>query len=202
MDKHDITTITYGGRVDTDAKTMVDGMIELFDDLCDMALSRIYNRLRQLDSGFDFAAIPTEQVSTYKITWVICLAELMFHSMTDQAKLDELKQTFYAEMDYEADQRRMSAYIAETLKSVPLKIAADTDFVENELFNRPLSNRDEDKPRNRGLGPDLAAIIFDNAFGDNPALASFSDELRPLVEVEFNNAYGHASIACSKFTIV
>ncbi len=210
MEKHDIRTITYGRRIDTDAQTMVDGMIELFDDLCDMALSRVYNRTRKLDKGFDFDAIPPEEVSRFKITWVICLAELMFFSMNDQRRLDHLKKAFYDEMDYEAKLRALETYIRQALERIPEVIREDKDFTDNDVFNAPVSNRapgdkgdeDGDELRNRGLGPRLANMILENAFGRNDALKPVYEDIRKVIELEFNNAYGHASIACSKFNIV
>ncbi len=45
-------------------------------------------------------------------------------------------------------------------------------------------------------------MILENAFGRNDALKPVYDDIRRVVELEFNNAYGHASIACSKFNIV
>ena len=86
----------------TRMRTMVDGMIELVDDLCDMALSRVYKRTRALDGGFISNALPPEEISRFKITWVIGLAELMFFSMQDQPRLDHVRKRFYNEMDYEA----------------------------------------------------------------------------------------------------
>jgi len=203
-DKHDIHTITYGGRIDTDAETMVDGMIELFDDLCDMALSRVYNRTHALDSGFDFDALPPEEISRFKITWVIGLAELMFFSMQDQPRLDHLRKTFYDEMDYEAKERTLQTFISSALKLIPETIRADKDFTENEVFNAPQANDpdSQEDQRNRGLGPKLSNMILENAFGKNKALKPIYEDIRKVVELEFNNAYGHCSIACSKFNIV
>ena len=81
MNQHKINTISYGERIDTDVNTMVDGMIELFDDFCDLALSRIYNSTHGIRGGFDFDALCPEEISRFKITWIICLSELMFFSM-------------------------------------------------------------------------------------------------------------------------
>ena len=203
-DKHDIHTITYGGRIDTDAETMVDGMIELFDDLCDMALSRVYNRTRALDGGFDYNALAPEEISRFKITWVIGLAELMFFSMQDQPRLDHVRKKFYNEMDYEAGERKLQTFISTALKLIPETIRADKDFTDNEVFNTPMANDPESKedPINRGLGRKLANMILENAFGKNEALKPVYEDIRKVVELEFNNAYGHCSIACSKFNIV
>ena len=57
LDNHQINTISYGERIDTDVNTMMDGMFELFDDFCDLALSRIYNLTHGMSNGFDFDAL-------------------------------------------------------------------------------------------------------------------------------------------------
>lgn len=200
----DIHTITYGSRIDTDAVTMVDGMFELFDDLCDMALSRIYTRTRALKNGFDFDALSPEEISRFKITWVIGLAELMFFSMHDQPRIDHLRKIFYDEMDREAKERTLQKFVLTAQSLILETIRTDRDFVDNEVFNTTMTNHpdDEGNPRNHGLGPKLANMILDNAFGKNEALKPIFEDIRKLVELEFNNAYGHCSIACSKFDIV
>ena len=202
MGDHAINTITYGNRIDTDAKTMVDGMIELFDDLCDLALSRVYNQTHRMNNGFDFDALCREEISRFKVTWVICLAELMFFSMQDQPKLKQLRETFYEQMNYEAGERSLQSFINKTLKQIPLLIKEDNDFVNNEIFNWPAGNRENDEPRNCGLGPKLAQLVLENAFAQNEALKPIYNEIGKVIELEFNNAYGHCSIACSKFNIV
>jgi len=203
-DTHEINTITYGGRIDTDAQTMVDGMIELFDDLCDMALSRVYNRTRALDGGFDFNALSPEEISRFKVTWVIGLAELMFFSMQDQPQVGHLRNTFYDEMSFEATESTLQTFVSTGLPLIQETIYIDKDFVENGIFNRNTANHpeSEDAFRNRGLGPTLAHMILENAFGNNLVLQPVYEEIRKVVELEFNNAYGHCSIACSKFNIV
>ena len=60
MSEHEINTITYGERIDTDVDTMLEGMMELFDDLCDLALSRVYNKTQGMAGGFDFNALSIE----------------------------------------------------------------------------------------------------------------------------------------------
>ena len=197
-DKHDIHTITYGGRIDTDAETMVDGMIELFDDLCDMALSRVYNRTRALDGGFDFNALPPEEISRFKITWVIGLAELMFFSMQDQPRLDHVRKKFYNEMDYEAGERRLKTFISTALKLIPETIRADKDFTDNEVFNTPMANDPESKKTSTVPGQ-IANMILETFCKTRPWRLRRHPK---VVELEFNNAYGHCSIACSKFNIV
>ena len=80
MDNHQINTISYGERIDTDVNTMVDGMFELFDDFCDLALSRIYNRTDGMSNGFDFDALFPEEISRFKVTWQIIQVTLKFHA--------------------------------------------------------------------------------------------------------------------------
>ena len=202
MSDHAINTISYGKRIDTEVKTMVDGMIELFDDLCDLALSRVYNQTHGMKSGFDFDALYRAEISRFKVTWVICLAELMFFSMQDQPKLKQIRETFYEEMRYEADERSLQSFISQALKQIPTLIKEDNDFTNNEIFSWPSSNRENDEPRNCGLGPKLAQLILENAFSQNEALKPIYNNIGKIIELEFNNAYGHSSIACSKFNIV
>ena len=202
MSDHAINTISYGKRIDTDVNTMVDGMIELFDDLCDLALSRVYNQTHGMKNGFEFDALFREEISRFKVTWVICLAELMFFSMQDQPKLKQLRETFYERMNYEAGERWLQSFINQALKQIPALIKEDKDFAKNEIFNWPTNNREDDEPRNYGLGPKLAQLILENAFAQNEALKPIYKDIGKVVELEFNNAYGHSSIACSKFNIV
>ena len=181
---------------------MVDGMIELFDDFCDLALSRIYNLTHGMDSGFDFDALSPKEISKFKIIWVICLAELMFFSMHDQPKLDQLRNNFYKRMALEGRERSLQKFINQALTSVPKIIKKDIDFVENDIFSAPTENTETDEPRNRGLGPKLAGLILENAFGQNKPLKPIYNSMKKIVVLEFNNAYGHSSISCSKFNIV
>ena len=41
MADSDITRLDYGGKIATDAARMAAGMIEMFDEMADLALSRI-----------------------------------------------------------------------------------------------------------------------------------------------------------------
>ena len=202
MDNHKINTISYGERIDTDVNTMVDGMFELFDDFCDLALSRIYNRTDGMSNGFDFDALFPEEISRFKVTWIICLSELMFFSMKDQPKLKYLKAHFRETMNLEAQERALQTFIKQALIRIPKVIEEDKDFVQNEIFSTPTENKESDEPRNRGLGPRLTKLILENAFGQNELLKPIYNDIRKVVEVEFNNAYGHCSISCSKFNIV
>ena len=177
-------------------------MIELFDDFCDLALSRIYNLTRNINNDFDFDALRSEEISKFKITWLICLTELMFFSMADQPKLESLKFAFYDQMKAEGKKRSLEKFIKQALIRVPEVIREDRDFVKNEIFNSPMQNENDKEPINRGLGPRLAGLILANAFGQNEILKPIYDEIKKVVEVEFNNAYGHSSISCSKFNIV
>lgn len=202
MSDHDITLLDHGGNIEIDIETMVDGMFEMFDDLCDFALSRVYARTGELDGGFDFDAIDQTEIDRFKLAWHISLGELMFHGMADQPMLKEIKNYFYAELERSAGERRAKPFFEATRASVPDLIRDDKNFVENGLFNRPTGNREDDNPRNQGLGPQLAGIIANAAFDGNEKFAPISEQVRAVIELEFNNAYGHASIACAAFDIV
>ena len=130
MDNHQINTISYGERIDTDVDTMVDGMFELFDDFCDLALSRIYNLTHGMTNGFDFDALFPEEISRFKVTWIICLSELMFFSMKDQPKLKYLKAHFREIMNLEAQERALQTFINQALVRIPKVIEEDKDFVQ------------------------------------------------------------------------
>ena len=110
---------------------MVDGMIELFDDFCDLALSRIYNSTHGIRGGFDFDALCPEEISRFKITWIICLSELMFFSMKDQPNLEPLKAHFREVLNLEAQERALETFIKQALIRVPEVIEEDKDFVVN-----------------------------------------------------------------------
>ena len=60
-----------------------------------------------------------------------------------------------------------------------------------EIFSAPTGNRESKEPRNRGLGPRLATLILENAFGKNELLKPIYNDIKDVIEVEFNNAYGH-----------
>lgn len=202
MDEHNITRHDYGGKVETDCEKFIEGLIELFDDLADFALSRIYKQLYNANSNFDVDTLPKEDVDHFKLTWYVSLAELMFFSMTDQPKLEEIKEAFYDEMEITAQERNASPFLLEFRASIPKIINRNSDFVERGLFNAPMSNREDDAPRNRGLGPELANVILEASFATNPIVGPVFDEILETFELEFNNAYGHCSIACSTFIVV
>jgi hypothetical protein len=202
LDEHDITRHDYGGKVETDCAKFVDGLIELFDDLADFALSRLYKKLYSVNPDFDVETLPQADIDHFKLTWYVALAELMFFSMKDQAKLEEIKDTFYDEMELTAAERKATPFLLEARSAIPNIIARNSDFVERGIVNAPMSNRDEDTPRNRGLGPELASVILETSFATNPMVGPAYDDILETFELEFNNAYGHCSIACSTFTIV
>ena len=122
--------------------------------------------------------------------------------MTDQPKLEEIKEAFYDEMEITAQERNASPFLLESRASIPKIINRNSDFVERGLFNAPMSNREDDAPRNRGLGPELANVILEASFATNPIVGPVFDEILETFELEFNNAYGHCSIACSTFIVV
>ena len=105
-------------------------------------------------------------------------------------------------MDITAAERDAAPFLMEARAAIPNIIARDTDFTENGIFSAPMSNRDEDSPRNRGLGPELASAILETSFATNPLVGPLYEEILETFELEFNNAYGHCSIACATFVVV
>ncbi len=202
MDEHDITRHDYGGKVETDCKKFVAGLIELFDDLADFALSRLYKQVYSVNPDFDVDKLPQADVDHFKLTWYVALAELMFYSMADQAKLADVKDAFYDEMELTAAERNAIPFLLEARAAMPKIIARNSDFIERGIVNAPMSNREEDTPRNRGLGPELANVILETSFATNPMIGPAYEDILETFELEFNNAYGHCSIACSTFTII
>ena len=200
MNEHDINLIRYGGQIETDVDSMNDGMFELFDDLCDMALSRVYNLTPKINNHFDFDALNKNEVSIFKNMWLLCLAELMFYGMRDKPGINKLKKLFYKTVYQEISDDRVKQKITETAKIIPKLIFENNNFVKNDIFSTPTANQDDGDPRNRGLGPELSSLIVKTSFGQNTNLDSILVEIEKVVQIEFNNAYGHCSIACSKFT--
>ena len=200
MNEHDINLIRYGGQIETDVDSMNDGMFELFDDLCDMALSRVYNLTPKINNHFDFDALNKNEVSIFKNMWLLCLAELMFYGMRDKPGINELKKLFYKTVYQEISDDSVRQKIMGTAKIIPKLIFEDKNFIENDIFSTPTANQDYGDPRNTGLGPELSSLIVKTSFGQNNNLDSIIVEIEKVVQTEFNNAYGHCSIACSKFT--
>jgi len=197
-----ITRHEYGGKVETDCENFVSGLIELFDDLADFALSRILSKILRSNPNINIKTLPKKDIDHFKLTWYVTLAELMFFSMRDQPKFEEIKSLFYAEMDQTAVKRNAIPYLMETRIAIPKLIQRDKDFVTLGIFSSPMNNREEDTPRNRGLGPKLANIIIETSFATNPMIGEIYDEISEIFELELNNAYGHCSVSCATFVIV
>jgi hypothetical protein len=202
VDEPNITRHNYGDKVETDCEKFIEGFIELFDDLADFALSRLHKQIFKANPDFKPSQMPQKDIDHFKLTWYVALAELMFFSMTDQPKLEDIKDAFYDEMDITAAERDAAPFLMEARAAIPNIIARDTDFTENGIFSAPMSNRDEDSPRNRGLGPELASAILETSFATNPLVGPLYEEILETFELEFNNAYGHCSIACATFVVV
>ncbi|MBO32647.1 MAG: hypothetical protein CMM74_06675 [Rhodospirillaceae bacterium] len=202
MDDHDITRHDYGGKIETDCKKMVQGMVEMFDELGELALTRIYAELYRLNNNFDIGDIPQTDLDHFKLTWMLGLGELMFFSMADQPKLEDIKSAFYDELDYSAEERNAKPFLLQAKNTLPKIIRENSDFMERGIFNSTMSNREEDTPRNRGLGPQMATIITEVSFAGNRVLSPAFEKIRDTVEAEFNNAYGHCAIACNAFLVV
>ena len=93
--KKGITRHDYGGKIETDCASFVEGLIELFDDLSDFALSRIHRQVFDSSANINNDKLPQQDINHFKLTWYISLAELMFFNMADQSKLAEIKNKFY-----------------------------------------------------------------------------------------------------------
>ena len=200
MSEHNINLIRYGEQIETDVESMNDGMFELFDDLCDMALSRVYNQTPKINNRFDFNALNKNEVSMFKNMWLLCLAELMFYGMRKKPGINELKKLFYKTIYQEISDDSVRQKIMEKAKLIPDLIFENKNFVENDIFSAPTANQDDGDPRNKGLGPELSSLIVKTSFGQSNKLGPILVEIEKVVQIEFNNAYGHCSIACSKFT--
>ena len=202
MNDQNITRHDYGGKVETNCEKFVEGLIELFDDLSDFALSRIHKKIFESVPNYNVNKLPQKDINHFKLTWYITLAELMFFSMKSQPKLEEIRNMFYTEMEITAAERNATPFLMEARTTIPKIIMRNKDFTENGIFNTPTSNRAEDTPRNNGLGPELARIIMETSFSTNPTIGTLYDDILEIFELEFNNAYGHCSISCATFSII
>ena len=202
MADSDITRLDYGGKIATDAVRMAAGMIEMFDEMADLALSRIIARTASLEQGFDLSAVSQDDIGRFKFSWLASLGELMFHGLAGAPKLAEIRRHYYAEIEISAAEHGMQGLAAEAGKIARAAIQADTDFIERGILSAPMSNNpDDDAPRNRGLGPDLAARLTEAAFAGSRRLTPILAAVGDLVEAEFNNAYAHGSVACDAFEV-
>lgn len=202
MNDQNITRHDYGGKVETNCEKFIEGLIELFDDLSDFALSRIHKKIFESVPNYNVNKLPQKDINHFKLTWYITLAELMFFSMKSQPKLEEIRNMFYTEMEITAAERNATPFLMEARTTIPKIIMRNKDFTENGVFNTPTSNRAEDTPRNNGLGPELARIIMETSFSTNPTIGTLYDDILEIFELEFNNAYGHCSISCATFSII
>ena len=135
MDEHDITRHDYGGKVETNCEKFVTELIELFDDLADFALSRLYKRFYSVNSDFDVEKLPPADVDHFKLTWYVALGELMFFSMADQTRLEDIKEAFYAEMELTATDRKAAPFLIKARSAIPKIIARNSDFVERGMLS-------------------------------------------------------------------
>jgi len=202
LNDQNITRHDYGGKVETNCEKFIEGLIELFDDLSDFALSRIHKKIFESVPNYNVNKLPQKDINHFKLTWYITLAELMFFSMKSQPKLEEIRNMFYTEMEITAAERNATPFLMEARTTIPRIILRNKDFTENGIFNTPTSNRAEDTPRNNGLGPELARIIMETSFSTNPTIGTLYDDILEIFELEFNNAYGHCSISCATFSII
>ena len=202
MNDRDIIRHDYGGKVETNCENFIEGLIELFDDLSDFALSRIHKKIFDATPSNKAEKLPQKDINHFKLTWYLALGELMFFSMKDQPRFEEVRNTFYKEMEATAAERNATPFLIEAKITILKIIRKNRNFTENGIFNTPTHNRLEDTPRNNGLGPELANIIMETSFSANPIIQPLYDDILEMFELEFNNAYGHCSISCEVFTII
>ena len=113
MNDQDITRHDYGVKVETDCEKFIEGLIELFDDLSDFALSRIHKRIFDATPNDRAEKLPQKDINHFKLTWYVALAELMFFSMENQPRSAEIKSMFYKEMEATATERNAMPFLME-----------------------------------------------------------------------------------------
>ena len=201
MNEQNITLHDYGGKVETDCDSFIEGLIELLDELGDFGLSRIHKMVFSANPNINPKPLPKADIDHFMLTWYVALGELMFFSMKDEPEINSIIDKFYHELELSAVERNASPFLLEARISIPKIIARNVDFIEQVVVNRPTSNREQDQPRNSGLGPEIAKVIIDASVGTNSLVNSIYEEVIEMFEIEFNNAYGHCSVACSTFTV-
>jgi hypothetical protein len=201
LDQSNITRHDYGGKIETDSEKFVEGLIELFDDLADFALSRIHRQTFKANPDTKGIKLPQNDINHFKLTWYVALGELMFFSLAEQPKFEQIRNAFYDEIETIAIEKDTAPFLLGVRAAIPKIISRDKNFVENGIFNNPMLNREENTPRNQGLGPELARLILETSFAINPLVGPIYENVLETFELEFNNAYGHCSIACATFTI-
>jgi hypothetical protein len=201
LNEQNITLHDYGGKVETDCDSFIEGLIELLDELGDFGLSRIHKMVFSANPNINPKPLPKADIDHFMLTWYVALGELMFFSMKDEPEINSIIDKFYHELELSAVERNASPFLLEARISIPKIIARNVDFIDQGVVNRPTSNREQDQPRNSGLGPEIAKVIIDASVGTNSLVNSIYEEVIEMFETEFNNAYGHCSVACSTFTV-
>ena len=202
MNQQHITLHDYGGKVETNCNLFIEGLIELLDELGDFGLSRIHKMVFSANPNIKVKSLPQTDINHFMLTWYVALGELMFFSMKNETEINAIINKFYQELELSAVERNATPFLIEAKITIPKIIARDMDFVNQGVVNRPTSNREQDEPRNSGLGPELARVIIDTSIGTNPLVSPIYEKVVEMFETEFNNAYGHCSLACSTFTII
>ena len=179
---------------------MIEGLFELFDEMADLALNRVVSQTKALEGGFNPLVVSQDNVDRFKIAWFVIMGELMLREMRG-GKVEDVRESFYGEMNYIAGERDAVPFLEETTERVRDAIAGDDAFNQEGVFNRLLDGNGSG-PKNSGLGPDLAAMLAQISFAENDALAKIFAGIQKTVEDEFINAYGHSSLACAKFEVV
>jgi hypothetical protein len=191
-----------GQKIETDTTRMVDGLVELLDDLSDLAINRLVLHSRLLPGGFNPGILGQAAIDRFKIAWFSALGELMFVGLAGEPKIDEFRDKFLAELRYAANERGVSDFLDEILRRVKAAIDSDREFCGDGIFARPVASENPDGARAAGLGPTLAAMIGAASFDDVTGVEQIRDRLDATLESEFVNAYGHCAMACARFTMV
>ena len=186
-------------RIEIDKTRMVDGLVELLDELADLAINRVVLHTRGLPGGFNPETIGQAAIDRFKCYWFAALGELMFQGMARQTKIAEVRKLFRDELDTIARGRRIPDVSVSARAAIDEAIAANAEFAKDGLFAAP---REAGSARYRGLGADLAAAIVAASFSDNVSIAPIRDRIAATVEAEFVNAYAQCARACAKFEII
>ena len=186
-------------RIEIDKTRMVEGLIELLDELADLAINRVVLLTRGLPGGFNPEMVGQAAIDRFKTYWFAALGELMFRGMARQAKITEVRKSFRDELDMIARGRHIPDVSDTARAEIDAAISADAEFNGEGLFAAP---READGTRYRGLGADLAATIVAASLSENVSLSPIQEGIAATVEAEFVNAYAQCARACAKFEIV
>ena len=95
MKEQNITLHDYGGKVETDCDSFIEGLIELLDELGDFGLSRIHKMVFSANPNINPKPLPKADIDHFMLTWYVALGELMFFSMKDEPEINSIIDKFY-----------------------------------------------------------------------------------------------------------